>query len=994
MTIIRSEGYLSSELRNPKSRWDALWIGDPSVQLQEPEAASFIQAGNDVILRCHLDASGDVHYEWFRNGDRLSKSAKMDIRKKRLHLKSVKAIDNGIYRCGAKNEAGIRYSAKNFVLAVQGDHVPTIATPPSNQVAKKGSSAFIDCIYQAADVTEWYFKDVGPLQNTEKYTIHPNQTLEIKDVQKTDEGLYNCVGIKSESTEVPQSYTAELKLAQISSLSATSFEPSLTNEGKFILAEGTSFQLTCLEPKSFPEAKKWWLNPAGHTVSDSGEVKVDDDGRLIISKVKMEHSGNYTCVAENAAGKTEKSIEIMATTLPEIITQPRSITVNENEESKLECEYESTSKSYATVRWRKDSKVLKHDYDPMNHHQRIKIFANNGTLLIHNTQPQDRGEYICEILTDHFAPVVSKPAKISIIEILRFVPPPVDRNLELGSVAKVHCKAQGTPPPNVRWEKNGTTSDNFPSHITDMNGTLHFNGVLAADKGQYNCFASSTQGTINASITIDVVVSPKFNIIPKNPTEAMEGQSVVIDCVVEGDPKPTIHWDKNLVMNDFDKPRFSVLENGSLFISEVRKDDENKYGCTAGSSAGLNRKEAQLIVIASDDSTVTKAVLITMSVAAAYIILVVGLMVWCRYRRKSRKIPVTDGKVENGEVDHTELKEDITSDGSKKGMNGIENHKDGQKSDGAETTHSQSSGQSRKSKSNYDKIAVPKSHLNDVKLIGRGEFGDVMLGKVSKSVIPTGENRHSATNGITEDKEILVLIKAFTHTKDENCLTEFKREIDMFLKLSHDNITQLLGLCRESDPHYMLLEYTDWGDLKQFLVATQKGTPPPLSPIQAAGVVHQIAKAMDYISSNRIVMKDLSARNCLVTSSLVVKVGLPRLTRDPYSQEYCKHMNQIIPLRWMPYEAVYEDEFSTKSDVYALGVVIWEIFSQGELPFPKLNDNSVLNKLKEKKLEWKAHSSTPEDIANIQMNCLDVDPQKRPAFSEIVKSVSEALTKM
>lgn len=69
----------------------------------------------------------------------------------------------------------------------------------------------------------------------------------------------------------------------------------------------------------------------------------------------------------------------------------------------------------------------------------------------------------------------------------------------------------------------------------------------------------------------------------------------------------------------------------------------------------------------------------------------------------------------------------------------------------------------------------------------------------------------------------------------------------------------------------------------------------------------------------------------------------------------------------MPYEAVYEDEFSAKSDAYAFGVLIWEVFSQGELPFPKLNDNSVLNKLKEKKLEWKAHASTPEDIEAIQV---------------------------
>lgn len=75
----------------------------------------------------------------------------------------------------------------------------------------------------------------------------------------------------------------------------------------------------------------------------------------------------------------------------------------------------------------------------------------------------------------------------------------------------------------------------------------------------------------------------------------------------------------------------------------------------------------------------------------------------------------------------------------------------------------------------------------------------------------------------------------------------------------------------------------------------------------------------------------------------------------------------MIPLRWLPYEAVYEDEYSTKSDVYAFGVLIWEIFAQGELPFSKINDNSFLNKLKEKKLEWKVHPATPEGLKSIQV---------------------------
>lgn len=77
-------------------------------------------------------------------------------------------------------------------------------------------------------------------------------------------------------------------------------------------------------------------------------------------------------------------------------------------------------------------------------------------------------------------------------------------------------------------------------------------------------------------------------------------------------------------------------------------------------------------------------------------------------------------------------------------------------------------------------------------------------------------------------------------------------------------------------------------------------------------------------------------------------------------------------MRWLPYEAVYEDEYSAKSDVYAFGVLILEIFSQGELPFPKINDNSFLAKLKEKSLEWKTHKDTPEEIKKLQVSSLEM----------------------
>lgn len=214
---------------------------------------------------------------------------------------------------------------------------------------------------------------------------------------------------------------------------------------------------------------------------------------------------------------------------------------------------------------------------------------------------------------------------------------------------------------------------------------------------------------------------------------------------------------------------------------------------------------------------ITKAVLITMSVAGAYMILVIGLMVWCRYRRKARKLStnIDTAKIEGGD-DITELKENANGHAgpSKPVENGIEHPKEGHKSDGGETAISQSSGQSKKSKTSYDKISISRQHLKDLKPIGRGEFGDIMIAKIPKNLL--SEKRTSAgTPDAKDEAELTVMVKSLIQTKDEDCLAEFKRELDLFHKLNHENVAKLIGLCREIEPHYMIIEHTDWVSIYQ-----------------------------------------------------------------------------------------------------------------------------------------------------------------------------------
>lgn len=99
-------------------------------------------------------------------------------------------------------------------------------------------------------------------------------------------------------------------------------------------------------------------------------------------------------------------------------------------------------------------------------------------------------------------------------------------------------------------------------------------------------------------------------------------------------------------------------------------------------------------------------------------------------------------------------------------------------------------------------------------------------------------------------------------------------------------------------------------------MATKKGDPPPLTSAQCIAVIHQIAKGMECLSLARYVHRDLSARNCLISSKLITKVGLPRLTREPYSQEYCKHVNQVKKRK--------ETFDAPDSTCLALRVVFWQ----------------------------------------------------------------------
>ncbi|NWI61426.1 NTRK1 factor, partial [Calyptomena viridis] len=262
--------------------------------------------------------------------------------------------------------------------------------------------------------------------------------------------------------------------------------------------------------------------------------------------------------------------------------------------------------------------------------------------------------------------------------------------------------------------------------------------------------------------------------------------------------------------------------------------------------------------------------------------------------------------------------------------------------------------------------------------LGEGAFGKVFLAE--------------CYNLLPEQEKMLVAVKALKEVT-ESARLDFQREAELLTVLQHEHIVKFYGVCTEGEPLIMVFEYMKHGDLNRFLRShgpdakiLEQGPGQPHGPLALGHMLHiatQIASGMVYLASLHFVHRDLATRNCLVGHDLVVKIGDFGMSRDIYSTDYYRVGGRtMLPIRWMPPESILYRKFTTESDIWSFGVVLWEIFTYGKQPWYQLSNTEAIECITQGR-ELERPRTCPSEVYAIMQSCWQREPQQRQPIKEI-----------
>ncbi|XP_021135664.2 vascular endothelial growth factor receptor kdr-like isoform X1 [Columba livia] len=855
-------------------------------------------------------------------------------------------------------------------------------------------------------------------------------SLTIENVSTQDAGLYVCKTFNVTRLEANVTITVYDK-------------PFLTVSHKkgpyYEITSGHKSLKLAAKVDAFPRPSVTWYKDGklikdNHTCYEPDPMKY----RLGIRDVRPKHAGNYTIVLSNAKYGLYKNL-----TMQLVVTERPKIYEKETDFDKIErVELRSKHKIKCTVSGNPDPKI-EWKWQPCSltdtlcnpDGQKIVVRENmsigNRIRSIETTKHEDKRKIVSTITTENSSAsgiyycVASN--KIGEEErSIEFYVSDVPSGLQtepqvttiVGNDVRLTCRASRYIYSQLVWYHASSEPARSDSLIEKTDNysislTLVITNVTKEQGGLYKCRA---QNQHNSTDTLEqhtrlLVRAKAAPYVIQNLTDLEVNISgkIILECRVGGTPEPQITWRKNGY--PISAASGISMENNTLVIERVKKDDEGLYECKASNDMGQDSTSAFIKIQGSEEkSNIEVIILVCTGLAATLFWLLLTLFI-----RKLRKPDATDIKTGYLSIimDPEEMPLDEQCD-----------------------------------RLPYDssKWEFPRDRLRLGKTLGHGAFGKV----VEASAFGIDKSSTCKTVAVK-------MLKAECATTNE--CKALMSELKILIHIGHHlNVVNLLGACTKAGgPLMVIVEYCKYGNLSNYLrgkrgdfiayksqetsdqaeksldesnsdltelikrrlesVASTGSSASsgfiedksysdseddeedaedlykrPLTLEDLICYSFQVAKGMEFLASRKCIHRDLAARNILLSENNVVKICDFGLARDIYKDpDYVRKGDARLPLKWMAPEAIFDKIYTTQSDVWSFGVLLWEIFSLGASPYPGVQiDEDFCRRLKEGTRMRSPEYSTPE-VYQTMLDCWHGVPTERPTFTELVERLGDLL---
>ncbi|XP_037653508.1 muscle, skeletal receptor tyrosine-protein kinase isoform X5 [Choloepus didactylus] len=707
--------------------------------------------------------------------------------------------------------------------------------------------------------------------------------------------------------------------------------------------------------ESYPQPEiSWTRNKILIKLFDT-RYSIRENGQLLtILSVEDSDDGIYCCKANNGVGGAAESCGALQVKMkPRITRPPINVKIIEGLKAVLPCTTMGNPKP--SVSWIKGDTALREN-------SRIAVLES-GSLRIHNVQKEDAGHYRC-VAKNSLGTAYSKLVKLEVEVFARILRAPESHNVTFGSFVTLRCTATGIPVPTITWIENGiaVSSGSIQESVKDrvIDSKLK---LFITKPGLYTCIATNEHGekfsTAKAAATISLAEWREYCLAVKELFCAKEWLAMeerthrglyrsgfhlfsMPDC----SKLPSMHWDPMACT------RLPYLAFPPVTSSKPSVDIPS-LPSSSSSTFSVSPTYSMTVIIS------------IMSSFAIFALLTIATLYCCR-RRKQWK----NKKRESAAVTLTTLPSELLLD----------------------RLHPNPMYQRMPLLLNPKLLSLeyPRNNIEYVKDIGEGAFGRVFQAR-APGLLPC-------------EPFTMVAVKMLKEEASADMQADFQREAALMAEFDNPNIVKLLGVCAVGKPMCLLFEYMAYGDLNEFLRSMSPLThpvcslshsdlsmraagcspgPPPLTCAEQLCIARQVAAGMAYLSERKFVHRDLATRNCLVGENMVVKIADFGLSRNIYSADYYKaNENDAIPIRWMPPESIFYNRYTTESDVWAYGVVLWEIFSYGLQPYYGMAHEEVIYYVRDGNI-LSCPENCPLELYNLMRLCWSKLPADRPSFASI-----------